>query len=84
MKVTEKGKMILTFLAGEEPNTFLLGKEISEGLFHLNPKQVTGALTALGRNGLVDKTDDSPRKYSISENGRTLVEDGFPEGEEKD
>ena len=82
MKVTEKGKMILTFLAGEEEGKFLLGKEISEGLFHLNPKQVTGALTALGRNNLVLKTDDSPRQYAISDEGRKLVEEGFPEEEE--
>lgn len=82
MKVTDKGKAILEFLNGEEDSVYLLGREISEGLFHLNPKQVTGALTALGRNGLVLKTEDSPRKYAISPKGRELVESNFKDTEE--
>lgn len=78
VNVTEKGQIVLNFLAGEEIGEKFLGKEIAEGVFNISPRSITGILNSLYKNGLVDKDENvSPRQYLITDLGREVVEAGF-------
>ena len=68
-KPTEKGVYILEVLISDD-SKFFTGKEIAEnsqGLLKANG--VSGSIRGLISNGLVEATNDSPKKYKITQQG---------------
>lgn len=73
--LTEKGSKVLGILKDKDVDSVekaLLAREIAEADFHMQPSSVPGILVGLGKKGLVDKTEDSPRKYFLTETGKNL------------
>lgn len=67
VKVSDKGQLILNALADQDVRTVdaaIGSKDISE-LTGLAPTSVPGVLNSLVKKDLVDKTEDSPRKYFL-------------------
>lgn len=68
-KPTEKALTILEVLISYEGD-FKTGKEIAEGSQgQLKPNGVSGSIRSLVANGLVEATNDSPKKYKITQAG---------------
>lgn len=75
IKLTEKGTKVVGILqqAGiTNVDKALFAKEISDKDFHLSPASVPGILTGLAKKGLIGKTEDSPRKYYLTELGANI------------
>lgn len=68
-KPTEKGIYILEVLISDD-SKFFTGKEIAEGSQGLlKANGVSGSIRGLVANGLVESTNDSPKKYKITQQG---------------
>lgn len=72
VEMTENGKNIIDFMQKneEEVNNLFKSKDVAEGMF-VSSRSVSGAMRKLVTDGYVDKTDDSPIVYSLTEEGRT-------------
>lgn len=72
-KPTEKGMLILEVLISDDTKHFT-GKEISEcSQGTLKANGVSGSIRGLVTNGLVEATNDSPKKYKITQKGIDLL-----------
>lgn len=71
VEITENGKAILEYMQGaiEEFDNNFLSKEIAEGLF-TSSRSVSGAMRKLVTDGFVEKSEDSPIIYNLSEKGK--------------
>lgn len=71
VEITENGKAILEYMqsAIEKFDNNFLSKEIAEGLF-TSSRSVSGAMRKLVTDGFVEKSEDSPIIYSLSEKGK--------------
>lgn len=72
VEMTDNGKNILTYMQEnyEEVHNLFKSKDIAEGMF-VSSRSVSGAMRKLVTDGYVDKTDDSPIVYSLTEEGKT-------------
>lgn len=73
--LTEKGAKVLGILKDKNVETAdqaILAKDIADADFHMSVTSVPGILTGLCKKGLVDKTEDSPRKYFLTEDGKNF------------
>lgn len=72
VEMTENGKNIIGFMQKneEEVHNLFKSKDIAEGMF-VSSRSVSGAMRKLVSDGYVDKTDDSPIVYSLTEEGKT-------------
>ena len=68
---TENGKLILTFLQEHPEVELWKAKEIAEGLF-VSSRTVSGAIRKLVNDGFVEKVDQDPVIYSITEQGKNI------------
>lgn len=77
VEITENGKAILEYMQGaiEEFDNNFLSKEIAEGLF-TSSRSVSGAMRKLVTDGFVEKSEDSPIIYSLSEKGKDFKIEG--------
>lgn len=77
VEITENGKAILEYMQGaiEEFDNNFLSKEIAEGLF-TSSRSVSGAMRKLVADGFVEKSEDSPIIYSLSEKGKDFKIEG--------
>ncbi len=72
-KPTEKGMLILEVLISDDTK-FFTGKEIAESSQGtLKANGVSGSIRGLVTNGLVEATNDSPKKYKITQQGIDLL-----------
>lgn len=72
-KPTEKGMLILEVLISDDTKYFT-GKEIAESSQGtLKANGVSGSIRGLVANGLVEATNDSPKKYKITQQGIDLL-----------
>lgn len=72
-KPTEKGMLILEVLISDDTKYFT-GKEIAESSQGtLKANGVSGSIRGLVTNGLVEATNDSPKKYKITQKGIDLL-----------
>ena len=72
-KPTEKGTLILEVLISDDTKYFT-GKEIAESSQGtLKANGVSGSIRGLVANGLVEATNDSPKKYKITQKGIDLL-----------
>lgn len=72
-KPTEKGMLILEVLISDDTKYFT-GKEIAESSQgKLKANGVSGSIRGLVTNGLVEATNDSPKKYKITQQGIDLL-----------
>lgn len=74
MLITEKGSVILGVLqkgGHDSVDNAISAKDIAIGAFMI-PGGVPGVLTGLFKKGLVDKTDESPRNYFLTEAGKNF------------
>lgn len=72
-KPTEKGMLILEVLISDDAKYFT-GKEIAESSQGtLKANGVSGSIRGLVANGLVEATNDSPKKYKITQQGIDLL-----------
>ena len=72
-KPTEKGMLILEVLISDDTKYFT-GKEIAENSQGtLKANGVSGSIRGLVANGLVEATNDSPKKYKITQKGIDLL-----------
>lgn len=72
-KPTEKGMLILEVLISDDTKYFT-GKEIAESSQGtLKANGVSGSIRGLVTNGLVEATNDSPKKYKITQQGIDLL-----------
>ena len=72
-KPTEKGTLILEVLISDDTKYFT-GKEIAESSQGtLKSNGVSGSIRGLVANGLVEATNDSPKKYKITQKGIDLL-----------
>lgn len=72
-KPTEKGMLILEVLISDDTK-FFTGKEIAESSQGtLKANGVSGSIRGLVANGLVEATNDSPKKYKITQQGIDLL-----------
>ena len=72
-KPTEKGTLILEVLISDDTKYFT-GKEIAESSQGtLKANGVSGSIRGLVANGLVEATNDSPKKYKITQQGIDLL-----------
>lgn len=71
VEITENGKAILEYMQGaiEKFDNNFLSKEIAEGLF-TSSRSVSGAMRKLVTDDFVEKSEDSPIIYSLSEKGK--------------
>lgn len=68
-KPTEKGVYILEVLISDD-SKFFTGKEIAEGSQGtLKANGVSGSIRGLIANGYVESTNDTPKKYKITQQG---------------
>lgn len=76
MALTEKGRQLLDVLMDKETSATnaLTSKDIAE-LTGLPVKSVPGSLNSLVKKGLVNKTDDKPRLFYISDDGLNYQEE---------
>lgn len=72
VEMTENGKNIIEYMQEnhEEVHNLFKSKDIAEGMF-VSSRSVSGAMRKLVTDGYVDKTDDSPIVYSLTEEGKT-------------
>lgn len=72
VEMTDNGKNILDYMQKnyEEAHNLFKSKDIAEGMF-VSSRSVSGAMRKLVSDGYVDKTDDSPIVYSLTEEGKT-------------
>lgn len=77
VEITENGKAILEYMQGaiEEFDNNFLSKEIAEGLF-TSSRSVSGAMRKLVTDDFVEKSEDSPIIYSLSEKGKDFKIEG--------
>lgn len=77
VEITENGKAILKYMQGaiEEFDNNFLSKEIAEGLF-TSSRSVSGAMRKLVTDDFVEKSEDSPIIYSLSEKGKDFKIEG--------
>ena len=72
-KPNEKGMLILEVLISDDTKYFT-GKEIAESSQGtLKANGVSGSIRGLVANGLVEATNDSPKKYKITQQGIDLL-----------
>ena len=72
-KPTEKGMLILEVLISDDTKHFT-GKEIAESSQgKLKANGVSGSIRGLVANELVEATNDSPKKYKITQKGIDLL-----------
>ena len=71
MELTEKGLKVLEILQaqGASEGSPITSKEVAEKAF-LTPRSVPGVLISLYNKGLVGKTEDSPRLFFLTEEGK--------------
>lgn len=71
VEMTDNGKNILDYMQKnhEEAHNLFKSKDIAEGMF-VSSRSVSGAMRKLVNDGYVDKTDDSPIVYSLTEEGK--------------
>lgn len=76
MKLTEKGAKVLEVLKSRDASKTapLSSKEVAAAAF-MTPRSVPGVLTGLVKKGLVDKTEDTPRLFYLTDEGRNYNED---------
>ena len=76
MKLTEKGAKVLEVLKSRDASETspLTSKEVAAAAF-MTPRSVPGVLTSLVNKGLVAKTEDSPRLFYLTDEGRNYNED---------
>ena len=76
MKLTEKGAKVLEVLKSRDASKTapLSSKEVAAAAF-MTPRSVPGVLISLVNKGLVDKTEDSPRLFYLTDEGRNYNED---------
>ena len=72
VEMTENGKNILQHMQDnyEEVQNLFKSRDIAEGMF-VSSRSVSGAMRKLVTDGYVDKTDDSPIVYSLTDEGKT-------------
>lgn len=72
VEMTENGKNIIEYMQGthEEVHNLYKSKDIAEGMF-VSSRSVSGAMRKLVTDGYVDKSEDSPIVYSLTEDGKT-------------
>jgi DNA-binding MarR family transcriptional regulator len=70
-EMTDNGKAIIGYMQDtyEETDNKFLSKDIAEGLF-TSSRSVSGAMRKLVTDGYVDKNDDSPIVYSLTDLGK--------------
>lgn len=70
VEMTENGKNIIEYMQEniEDTDNKYLAREIGEGLF-TSSRSVSGAMRKLVNDGYVDKSEDSPIVYSLTEEG---------------
>lgn len=73
-EITENGKAIIEYMQEtcerEDVNNAYKSRDIAEGMF-TSSRSVSGAMRKLVNDGFVDKTDDSPIVYSLTDKGKT-------------
>lgn len=71
MALTEKGKKVLEVLKSRNASKDapLSSKDVAAAAF-MTPRSVPGVLTSLVNKGLVGKTEDSPRLFFLTDEGR--------------
>ena len=71
VEMTENGYNIVEYMQNnwEETDNKFLSKEIGEGLF-TSSRSVSGAMRKLVTDGYVDKSEDSPIIYSLTDKGK--------------
>ena len=71
VEMTDNGKAIIGYMQDtyEETENKFLSKDIAEGLF-TSSRSVSGAMRKLVTDGYVDKSDDSPIVYSLTDLGK--------------
>lgn len=71
VEMTDNGKAIIGYMQNtyEEADNKFLSKDIAEGLF-TSSRSVSGAMRKLVADGYVDKNDDSPIVYSLTDLGK--------------
>ena len=71
VEITENGKAILEYMQGavEESDNSFLSKDIAEGMF-TSSRSVSGAMRKLVTDGFVDKSEDSPIIYNLTDKGK--------------
>lgn len=75
IQLTEKGKMILSYVKDNYLDEEFKAKDIAEGL-PFPPRSVTGALLKLANDELLEKVTApkvSPVIYKITENGKNIL-----------
>lgn len=74
MALTEKGLKVIEALQSQGIDSIdkaISAKDIAAATFML-PNGVPGVLTSLNKKGLVDKTEESPRNYFLSDAGKSF------------
>lgn len=76
MKLTEKGAKVLEVLKSRDASKTapLSSKEVAAAAF-MTPRSVPGVLTSLVNKGLVGKTEDSPRLFFLTDEGRNYKDE---------
>ena len=71
VEMTENGNNIVEYMQNnwEETDNKFLSKEIGEGLF-TSSRSVSGAMRKLVSDGYVDKSEDTPIIYSLTDKGK--------------
>lgn len=72
-EITENGKMILKYLQSV-PVAPYKAKDIAEGLF-ISSRTVSGSIRKLVTDKFVEKIDDEPVIYTITEKGKNYIID---------
>lgn len=76
MALTEKGKKVLEVLKSHDASKDapLSSKDVAAAAF-MTPRSVPGVLTSLVNKGLVGKTEDSPRLFFLTDEGRNYKDE---------
>lgn len=72
--LTEKGSIVLKAMQDNKIDS-IESAEFSKGIAEIAfmlPSSVPGVMLSLGRLGLVEKTEDSPKKYFLTESGKNF------------
>lgn len=74
VEMTDNGKAIIKYMQDnyEETDNKFLSKDIAEGLF-TSSRSVSGAMRKLVTDGYVEKSDDSPIVYSLTDLGKEYL-----------
>lgn len=76
MALAEKGKKVLEVLKSRNASKDfpLSSKDVAAAAF-MTPRSVPGVLTSLVNKGLVGKTEDSPRLFFLTDEGRNYKDE---------